>query len=118
MANGFMLHIVNCMSQRAVGIFVGMSFLAVLGCSDGKKQVNLGVTIPPETPADDVIYVKVYGDSYEMVRDSMSHFSVGFDAKDDTIAYTYMRNNIGFECAEEFSPDETLDSWIYRPGPR
>ncbi len=95
----------------SIFFIIALSFAAFCGCSDGKHHVTLGVTIPSETPADDMIYVKVYGNSYKMQSDSKTHFSVSFEAKDDTIAYTYMRNNIGFECAEEFSPDESPNTW-------
>lgn len=72
------------------------------------------VTVPIETPSDDFIYMKPYGPSaYKMTKVNSTLYRLEMTGVNpgDVIQYSYSRNNVGFQTAEEVTPDRTGSNW-------
>lgn len=110
-----------------------MCLLFVCGaCTNAKKEeaetpsagesstapLVIYLTVPADTPSDDLVYLKVYGPTaYQMTRLSATRFKLEMEevTPGETLYYSYSRNNVGFQAAELVSPERTGANWdLYR----
>jgi hypothetical protein len=85
---------------------------------DGELMIAFEVKVPPPTPAEDRIFLRIDGFWYEkgsgglpMVRVDDHTWAVGYMAgSNSAVRYKYNRNNYGFATDEEFDPDDE-DTW-------
>lgn len=112
---GFAPLIIIVVTMLVIGIGAG-SYLVI---REPASTMTFEVTVPQNTPPDDIIYIYTNDQQGKRMKkiDSFTHRvklareQIGIDEREDTVKYRYTRNNANFWTAEYLEPDTNDYFW-------
>lgn len=73
--------------------------------------LNFNLTVDNSFPSGESVYLSSDRGTFKMVQIDAYHWQKQLTAVTGTFSYAYLRNDLGFMAAEEFSPDESSSTW-------